>query len=92
MTLWGRYSGFRRIPGKAVVLLLLVLTIAFLWIASYINAISMLFVQNRTAASLREQDNICCSPCWSLPYFRLWRKRFCSGDTFSEVLRIKTWR
>lgn len=50
MTLW-EYSGFRRIPARQWVLLL-VLTIAFLWIASYINAISMLFVQNRTAASL----------------------------------------
>ena len=50
MTLW-EYSGFRRITARQWVLLL-VLTIAFLWIASYINAISMLFVQNRTAASL----------------------------------------
>ena len=51
VSLW-KYCSFQWIPLRQWGILLL-LVVAFLIIASYINAISMLFVQNLTAASLQ---------------------------------------
>lgn len=51
VSVW-EYCAFKKIPFRQWGILLL-LTIAFLVIASYINAVSMLFVQNMTAVSLQ---------------------------------------
>ena len=56
VTLW-KYCAFKKIPAVQGGIILLH-TFVFLVIASYINAVSMLFVENRTAASLQGTGDI----------------------------------